>query len=500
MFTEHRWIMRRASISPNKIALVDIHTDEKWTFGKLEERILRWATFFTTKGLKKGERIAILSPNSSELFAVLFACQLKGLIYVPLNWRLSRFELSVLLNDCTPSCLLFHEQFEETIHEINYPNSLPLQSIHSLATEQIAVNSEQLHGTDPWMIIYTGGTTGKPKGVVISYNAVNWNAMNTIISWGLTEFDTTISYMPLFHTGGINALSMPLLMAGGTVVIGNKFEAEEALEATDRYKATISLFVPTMYQAMLNSSTFDDSEYPSMKVFLSGGAPCPETIYTKFHQRGLHFKEGYGLTEAGPNNFYIRPEDSCEKIGSVGKPMLYNEVKVVNKEGSLCGIDEVGELYIKGPHVFSQYWENQIETDHALQNGWLRTGDLAKYDKDNDYYIVGRVKDIIISGGENIYPQEIEQCLIHLENIMDAAVVGRKDDKWGEAIIAFITVEDEKQFNLEKVINHCKKFLGNYKIPKEIIVLEDLPKTHVGKIDKNALLQMSMNIRKSKAK
>jgi len=178
-----------------------------------------------------------------------------------------------------------------------------------------------------WMLLYTGGTTGHPKGAILSVEAVYWNALNTIVSWGLTEEDRTINYMPLFHTGGLNALSIPILMAGGTVVVGSTFDAEEALRATDLYGATISLFVPTMYQAMIQEPYFDQSSFPSMHVFLSGGAPCPETIYHSFHEKGLNFKEGYGLTEAGPNNFYIRSDDACRNIGSVGKSMLFNSVK-----------------------------------------------------------------------------------------------------------------------------------------------------------------------------
>jgi len=303
----------------------------------------------------------------------------------------------------------------------------------------------------------------------------------------MSFFLPTINYMPLFHTGGINALSIPILMAGGIVVIGNRFDAEEAMRATNQYKATISLFVPTMYQSMIKLPYFNETTFSSMKVFLSGGAPCPETIYSKFHSKRLNFKEGYGLTEAGPNNFFIRPEAACRKVGSVGKPMLFNSVKVVLPNGNRCGVNEVGELYIKGPHIFSSYWKKPEDTLNTFHDGWLQTGDLAKYDEDGDHYIVGRKKDIIISGGENVYPQEIEQCLMNFQEINEAAVVAKKDEKWGEAIIAFVTMAEGYAFNQDQVVAHCKKFLGGYKIPKEIIVLPEIPKTDIGKIDKNAL-------------
>ncbi|QUW22343.1 AMP-binding protein [Sporosarcina sp. Marseille-Q4063] len=492
MFNEPAWILKRVTLSPNRTALVDVHTNVSWTYTMLKNRILRWTSTFTDNGYKKGERIAVLAPNQPELFAILFACKFKGLIYVPLNWRLSKFEIVSLLNDCSPAVLLFDDIYQSLIQEIDFKQMKSIHSIDNMNEISETVDIGQQEPSNPWMMIYTGGTTGKPKGVVLSTYAVNSNAMNTIISWGLTEEDTTINYMPLFHTGGINALSIPILMAGGQVVIGNRFDAEEAMRATDHYAATISLFVPTMYQSMINMPYFNQTSFSSMKVFLSGGAPCPETIYTKFYAKGHKFKEGYGLTEAGPNNFFIRPEVARRKIGSVGKPMFFNSVKVVNPSGSQCDVNEVGELYIKGPHVFSSYWNKPQDTVSAFHDGWLRTGDLARYDEDGDHYIVGRKKDIIISGGENIYPQEIEQCLTNFGEIKEAAVVAKKDEKWGESIIAFVTEAEGYAFNHDKVIAHCKKFLGSFKIPKEIIVLPEMPKTHIGKIDKNALLHYIM--------
>lgn len=248
------------------------------------------------------------------MFAVLFACGLRGLIYVPLNWRLSKEELTQILEDATPAILLYEE-------DSHCP--LVLEKMFSLHVSQhekeIQPSRQDVDVDDPWLMIYTGGTTGQPKGVVLSFQSVNWNAMNTIISWGLHAQDRTLNYMPMFHTGGLNALCIPLLMAGGTVIIGDKFDAEEALQATNQYQTTISLFVPTMYQAMIATKYFQENQFPSMKVFLSGGAPCPHPIYDAFYNKGLFFKEGYGLTEAGPNNFYIDRERAYAKKGLSGK-------------------------------------------------------------------------------------------------------------------------------------------------------------------------------------
>ncbi|MFC4411240.1 AMP-binding protein [Chungangia koreensis] len=486
MLTELNWIIKRAAMSPTHTALVNVHSDEHWTYKKLIGRISFWRNVFTTEGLSKGDRIAVLSPNHPELFAILFACGLDGYIYVPLNWRFSVHELQYVIGDCQPSYIVFDELMEDVANQLSVSTSRSLSNSDA-TVQEVFQSSVELKPEDPWLLIYTGGTTGNPKGVILSFEAVNCNSINTIISWGLTEEDTTINYMPLFHTGGINALSLPILMAGGTVVIGNRFDADMALRATDRYEATISLFVPTMYQQMIQENYFKQSSFPSMKVFLSGGAPCPQTIYNRFTERGFKFKEGYGLTEAGPNNFFIRPELAETKKGSVGKSMIFNSVKVVDEEGNPCGPGEVGELYLSGKHIFTAYWNKPLETSAAFDDGWLKTGDLAKFDEDGDYYIVGRKKEMIISGGENIYPQEVEQCLIHFLGIREAAVVGIPDEKWGESVTAFIVLDDGIEYEEEALLIHCRKYLGSYKVPKKIVILSELPKTHVGKIDKKKL-------------
>ncbi|MFF2176064.1 class I adenylate-forming enzyme family protein [Lysinibacillus sp. NPDC058147] len=480
MFVEQSWILKRASLTPKRLALVNLETKEQWTYQQLTDEIAKWSHFFERQNMQAGSRIAVFAKNHIQLFAVLFACGLRGLIYVPLNWRMSTKELTDILADATPSLLLYDE-------EMNCP--LSFENMHSLrlANEGATLNIREIDLNDPWLMIYTGGTTGKPKGVVLSFNSVNWNAINTIISWGLSDSDCTLNYMPLFHTGGLNALCIPLLMAGGTVVIGDKFEAENALKAINQYKTTISLFVPTMYQAMIATNYFQKSSFPSVKVFLSGGAPCPYPIYDAFLKKDLFFKEGYGLTEAGPNNFYISREVAYLKKGAVGKSMQFNEAKIINSAGESCTPNEVGELLVKGKHMFRFYWNNQQETERIIQDGWLKTGDLALMDEDGDFYIVGRSKEMIISGGENVYPQEVEQCILRHQLVQEVAVIGVADEYWGEIVAAVIVCQDKKDTILEEIKEICSKHLGRYKIPKKIIFIDELPKTSVGKIDKKAL-------------
>lgn len=481
MNVEQTWILNRAILTPTKIALINLETNEQWTYQHLASEIAKWSHYFERQNLQVGSRVTVYARNSIHLFAVMFACGLRGLIYVPLNWRISTEELNHILTDATPSLLIYDQEMP---CPIALDKMQPLQ-LNNEATTTPAIIPMDLN--DPWLIIYTGGTTGKAKGVVLSFNSINWNALNTIVSWGVSEQDCTLNYMPMFHTGGINALCIPLLMAGGTVIIGDKFEAEKALKAINHYRTTISLFVPTMYQAMIATSYFKENKFPTVKVFLSGGAPCPLPIYDAFFNKGLYFKEGYGLTEAGPNNFYITREEAYFKKGAVGKSMQFNEVKIVNKSGNICAPNEVGELFVKGKHMFRFYWNNPHETEQTIQNGWLKTGDLAKVDSDGDYYIVGRRKEMIISGGENVYPQEVEQCILRHPLVTDVAVIGAPDEYWGESVIAFIVCKPQTKVTLEEVELLCKTHLGQYKMPKKIIFIDELPKTIVGKIDKQAL-------------
>ncbi|EFI68990.1 putative long-chain fatty-acid-CoA ligase [Lysinibacillus fusiformis ZC1] len=485
MFVEQEWILKRAALTPHHIALINLTSKEQWTYQQLSEEIGKWSQFFERQQLQKGSRVAVFAKNHIQLFAVLFACGLRGLIYVPLNWRLSKEELTQILADATPAILLYEE-------DSHCP--LVLEKMFSLHVSQhekeIQPSRQDVDVDDPWLMIYTGGTTGQPKGVVLSFLSVNWNAMNTIISWGLHAQDRTLNYMPMFHTGGLNALCIPLLMAGGTVIIGDKFDAEEALQATNQYQTTISLFVPTMYQAMIATKYFQENQFPSMKVFLSGGAPCPHPIYDAFYNKGLFFKEGYGLTEAGPNNFYIDRERAYAKKGAVGKSMQFNEAKIINLTGKSCAPGEVGELLVRGKHMFRFYWNNKQETANILQDGWLKTGDLAMMDADGDFYIVGRRKEMIISGGENIYPQEVEQCLLQHPDVREVAVIGVGDDYWGEIVTAFIVCPHQVASLLDDLNELCHQQLGRYKIPKQMIFLNELPKTSVGKIDKKALYRL----------
>ncbi|MBR3121265.1 MAG: AMP-binding protein [Oceanobacillus sp.] len=488
MLYDINWFESRVQLTPKDIAIIDSETKESWTYEELYERVIKVSNFFHTKGVRKGDRVAILAPNHISYFDFFFASMKIGAIFVPLNWRVAKAELHYCINDCDPKVIGVNPDFKANLDaaETNgtYITIDTSNYIDDLYYEQATFDGT-LHEEDPLAMIYTGGTTGCPKGVVLSHKSILWNALNTIVSWGLSKEDTTLTCLPMFHTGGLNVLSLPLLLSGGKVVLLANFDASQVIEELLQYKCTIAMLVPTMYHMMIETKTFKTATFPDMKVFVSGGAPCPYKVYEAFSKKGIAFKEGYGLTEAGPNNFYIDPKDAMHKLGSVGKPMLFNDIKIMKDEEVITTVDEVGELYIRGSHAFTYYWNRPEETKTTLIDGWIRTGDIARQDADGYFYIVGRKKDMIITGGENVYPLEIEHWLEAHPAIDEAAVIGLPDEKWGEAVVACIVTE--KVLTVEELEDYCKQQLTRYKVPKQFFFLTELPKTDVGKVNKKTL-------------
>ncbi|WP_223700756.1 acyl-CoA synthetase [Sutcliffiella deserti] len=478
------WLQKRSQLSPSKVAVIDGESGERWNYQQLYARTIDMKNRLHSLGIKKGDSVALLSPNEMVYFDLLFACGELGAIFVPLNWRLSNDELVYILQDCDAKYLLVHPTM---IGKVRI-GPCPIISIDDLPQPADSQqNRVSVDLNNPAAIIYTGGTTGKPKGVILTHENIISNAINTIISWGLSEDDATLTCLPMFHTGGLNALSSPLLMAGGTVVLMQDFEVEKVIDFLCMYQCTVVLMVPTMYHILIEHPRFQKESFPSMKTFLSGGAPCPIEIYEAFYKKGKLFKEGYGLTEAGPNNFYIDPKEAYGKKGSVGKPMMFNEVKIMKNKNEEASVNEVGEIYLKGRHVFREYWLKPEETQKVKVDGWLCTGDLGRMDEEGYFYIVGRVKDMIISGGENVYPSEVEQTLAEHTAVKEVCVVGIPHPKWGEGVLAVVSLKSPA--SEKELTTFCSQKLGKYKIPKKFAFVKDIPKTTVGKFDKKSIIQ-----------
>jgi fatty-acyl-CoA synthase len=488
-----KWTERRAQLSPHRIAVRDIRTEKDYTYLDIHRRSTALAGGLTAAyGVKKGDRLAVLSKNRPEMLEIFFAAARLGAIIVPLSFRLTGRETGYMVNDCQPLLVFCEDDFQGLLAGLDgYASSLVSfgpDYENLLKKGGTGLPSPAVTPEDILMILYTGGTTGFPKGALLSHRMIFWNAVNTVVSWGLRQDDVVPVFTPLFHTGGWNVFLTPLFHLGGTVLLFDSFDPAQAAEVFDRYGCTIGFMVPTMYQMVLDTEAFRRASFTGVRFFISGGAPCPRSIFRAFWDRGLIFKQGYGLTEAGPNCFSLEMQDIREKSPSVGKPVFYSDVRLIDSEGADVADGEVGELIIKGPHVCSGYYNNQKATRESLYQGYFLTGDLARRDEDGFYYIVDRRKHMIISGGENIYPSEIEDVLSRHPAVLEAAVVGVPDEKWGEKVKAVVVLKEGESVAARQITGFARQFLGGYKVPKIVEFRTQLPRNAAGKIQKQELL------------
>jgi len=338
---------------------------------------------------------------------------------------------------------------------------------------------------DPWGVYYTGGTTGLPKGAVVTHGNVTWNSVNTITSWGINGQHKAALQLPFFHIGGPMIFMMPLVHTGGTTILCSGFDPEQTFDLVENSGITHYVAVPTMFQMLQDHARWEEADFSKLELVISGGAPCPLPVMQKFWDRGVDFKMGYGLTEASGNNFWLPPDLVKKKIRSVGYPIYHIDMKTIREDGTACADGEEGELLIRGPHVMAGYWKNPEATAETIRDGWLHTGDVAVRDADGCYAILGRSKEMFISGGENVYPAEIESVLMAHPNVLDAAVVGVPHETWGEVGRAFLVVADG--YDEEDLKAFLDERLARYKLPRSIVLLDVLPLTAIGKLDKKLL-------------
>ena len=447
--------------------------------------------------------MAILAHNGVEYLDAFFACIKLGAILTCLNWRLHWRELLALVENTTPSVMIYSDEFSETVQQLisetdtihhllhlegsGLPNSRYFEKTLSDSVLR-PVKTDGIHEEDIACLIFTGGTTGLPKGAQISHRMIGWNTLNTIIH-DLRHGDITVNVFPLFHTGGLLVYTTPLLILGGTVVLTRKFDAKQVLELIEFYAATVFAGVPTMYQMLLNAPNWADADLSSLRFCTSGGAPLPVSLIEQFReQKDVIFKQGFGMTEFGPGAFALAPEDAIRKAGSIGRPNFFVEADIVDEQNQPVEPNTLGELVLRGPSLCSGYFNNPVATDEAVDGrGWFHTGDMAVRDEEFYFRIVDRKKDLFISGGENVYPTEIELVLYKHPAVEMCAVIGVPDEKWGEVGKAFVVRKDES-VTVEDLVNHLQHFLAGYKVPKFVEFRESLPISGAGKILKRELL------------
>lgn len=488
------WLDRREQLSPDRVGLVDVATGARLTYRTLNTRARALATMLAEQQrIRPGDRVAVLAANCPEYLDALFACALLGATLVPLNWRLTVHELMIILADCEPALLIHDETYRPLALAATGVRGLPpLLDMRAFPGADAALASRvrpfvTLDGEEIALILYTSGTTGVPKGAMLSHRMLTWNAINTQISWGLRENDIAPIFAPFFHAGGLNVLTTPLYHLGGTVILLRDTSPAAVLRAIAAERCTLVFAVPTVFQTMMDSPDFATADLSAVRFCITGGSSCPLPIIEGYAARGLQFRQGYGLTEVGVNCFSLAPEDALRKAGSVGRPVFHSAARIVDDQDRTVPNGTVGELVLSGPHVCSGYWRRPEATAEANLDGWWHTGDLALRDQDGYYYIVGRKKDMFISGGENVYPAEIEGVLATHQAIAEAAVIGRPDPKWGEVGLAVVVLRPHATLTETDTLTFCGTRLARYKIPKSVVFTESLPRNAMGKVIKSEL-------------
>ena len=499
-------VRKRAMLTPNKAAI--IFEDRDITYKELNEGSNRVAHYLQEKGLKKGDRIAILALNCAEFLHVYFAAAKLGLIFVPLNFRLVGPELKYQLNNSESRLLVFHDSFLENIEPIRLEVSVdgdkfiylksgrpdcPARPEWAVDYDEIIKTSctdapvprEPVNFNDPLCIMYTSGVTGDPKGAVLSHQQTYFKCFQVIFYVDMRSDDRFLSQSPLFHSAGLFITATPILCRGATVIIRQSFQPEQFAGDIERYKATIIFAMTAMWKVILQTGTLDNIKTGSVRVVIGGGEKTPLSMFDELGQKGLYMRMGYGQTE---NSFMMLMPDYIEdKKGSIGKPGFFTEVWIADRDGNKLPPGEIGEIVARGPTVMSGYWNMPEMTADAIRNGILHTGDLGYMDADGFFYIVDREKDMYRSGGENVYPAEVEKVLLNDPKVLNLAIIGVPDEKWGEAGKAFIVLKEGETSTREEMLDFLDGKVARYKFPIRVEFLDKLPMTASGKVKKAEL-------------
>lgn len=470
-----------ARFQPDVPALVDVDMERRFTWAELLDLSRRWVARLRRQGVGRGDRVAVLASNRGESIAVLYACAELGAVFFPMNWRLAPPELAWQLDHADVRVLLTDAGFRDTLDR----PSLALEEDPDEAPET-GPGPASLEA--PWQLLYTSGTSGRPKGALITHRQVHWNAVNTVLACGLTPASSTLTFTPLFHTGGLNCLTTPLLHAGGTVFLKRWVEPARDLRLVGDNGITHLLGVPTIYQMLADDPAFAEADLSCVQDALCGGAPLSVALLRRYLDRGIPLRQGFGMTEVGPNCFSMPHADQVRKLGAVGKPIHHIAMRLVRADGSPCGVDEPGELQLAGPVVFGGYLDAPEATAASFDGEWFKTGDILRRDADGFYTVCGRQKEMFISGGENVYPAEVEAALYQLDGVAQCAVVGVPDDRWGEVGHAFVEPRPGVSLDADALATALKAVLARFKVPRHWTVEADLPRTASGKLDKQALL------------
>jgi fatty-acyl-CoA synthase len=488
-----RWLSDRARTTPDRVAIR--YLDADLSYEALDRRAARLAAGLAERGLGRGDRLATLTGTSPDHVATFFACARLGVALQPISWRLAPAEIAYQLADAEPALLLASAEHEELARAAGAP--VEIARIADPTLEADGEVADIANDDDPLLLVYTSGTTGKPKGALLTHANCFWTNVSFDRTAGVRDDDVVLQVLPQFHVGGWNVQPLLAWWRGATVVLAPQFEPARALRLIAEERVTTMMGVPATYLFLSQEPGFGDADLSSLRLAVVGGAPMPEPLLETWIERGVEIVQGYGLTEAAPNVLCLPPEDARRKLSFAGKPYPHVDVALRDGEtGALVDGAGTGELVVRGPNVFAGYWRNPEATAAAFADGWLLTGDVAERDGEGFYRIAGRIKDMIVSGGENVYPAEIEDVLAGHDAVLEAAVVGVPDDRWGEACAAFVVLHDGASATEQELRDHCGERLARFKVPKTFAFVDALPRSSMGKVLKDELRSGAARVRR----
>jgi len=494
------WIERSAAFTPDKLAIRFAGDD--LTYAAFADRIRHTSNRLAALGVRRGDRVAYLGRNHPEVLALLFACAGCGAIVVPLNWRYAAPEHARVLVDCSPRVVLVDKTFtarSRTLRD-DHPgmtwttlDDAPSGWIgwDDLDVAPAADHASPATGSleDTVLVCYTSGSTGVPKGVMLTQNALFWNALNSTHMHDLTSSDRVLTTLPMFHVGGLNILTLPAFHAGANVTLHEQFDPLAAIEAIERERITLTVLVPAQLAAMMDHSRWQKADLSSLRMITTGSTIVSEAFVRRANDRGLRLIQVYGSTETCPIATYVRAENSDRKAGAAGLPALHCEVRVVDSEGKDVPPCQDGEIIVRGPNVSRGYWKTPQATAETFRGGWYHSNDIGHFDDEGYLYVVSRKSDMIISGGENIYPAELENILLECSAILEACVVGRPDERWGEAVVAIVVLQPGARMSEADVLALFDDRIARFKRPQEIYFTDALPRTALGKVIRTEVLK-----------
>jgi fatty-acyl-CoA synthase len=480
-------------MSPQRLALV--HGETCRTYVELDDRTRALAGGLQSLGVGPGDRVAYLGPNDPTLLETLFATTALGGVFVPVNWRLAAPELTHIAADCGASVLVHAAALADMAQAMTADSSTALRHVVELGPEfeglaradSSAAGDGPVELDDPAVIVYTSGTTGRPKGATLSHGNITWNCVNVLIDTDLASDEVALVCAPLFHVAALNMVSLPMIMKGGTVVLTGGFDPDVVLELIARHRVTVMFGVPSMFNAMAQVPAFASADLSSLRRLLCGGAPVPLSTIRTYLDRDILFLQGYGMTETSPGALFLGAERAADKAGSAGVASFFTDVRVVRPDGSDVAPGEKGEVVVAGPNVMRGYWNRPDATAEVMDGEWFRSGDVAVVDGDGYVTIVDRMKDVIISGGENIYPAEVEDAIYSHPDVAECAVIGIPDERWGEVGRAIVVRRAGAALDEQAVLDHLDGRLARYKLPRSVVFADGLPRSGAGKVLKAEL-------------